>query len=75
MPDHENLLVPWDACSRRYVVNVGPLDFAGNGGTLPHTRLSASLKADAKDDGTYLTKCMRSFAVVTARKQRARVAL
>jgi hypothetical protein len=49
MPDHENLLVPWDACSRRYVVNVGPLDFAGNGGTLPHTRLPASLKPDAKD--------------------------
>jgi hypothetical protein len=28
---------------------VGPLDFAGNGGTLPHTRSPASLKADAKD--------------------------
>jgi hypothetical protein len=31
------------------VVNVGPLDFARNGGTLPHTRSPASPKADAKD--------------------------
>jgi hypothetical protein len=30
------------------VVNVGPLDFAGNGGTLPHP-LARSPKADAKD--------------------------
>jgi len=31
------------------VVNGGPFDFAGNGGTLPHTRSPASPKADAKD--------------------------